>query len=189
MQRAGLLKWFHAYRNECALFILVLAAAIPLCSWTWSRTAVQQLAKTENEVVSVQTGLHQPDSISTVANPTPHQDFAASLPTAVRASEVVSHLQQFSAAAAVTFVSVEVAASEATERALGRTELRAVLKGDYAKIKLVLAQTLDRHRGIALQRLSLRRLSGANDLEASLSLLLLTRPAALSVAAEAAVVR
>ena len=189
MQRSGLFEWVNAYRNECVFVILALAAAILLCSWIWSRTAAQQLANTENEIISAQADLHQLDSISTVADPTPYQDFASSLPTAVRASEVVSHLQQFSAAAAITFVSVEVAASEANERALGKTELRAVLKGDYAKIKLVLAQTLDRHRGIALQRLSLRRLSGANDLEASLSLLLLTRPAPLSVAAEAAVVR
>ena len=108
MNRTGFIEWVIAFRNECALVILALAGTILLSSWTWSRTAAQQLAKTENEVVSAQTDLDRPHNIYTVADSTPHQDFAASLPTAVRASELVSHLQQFSAVAAVTFVSVEV---------------------------------------------------------------------------------
>ena len=86
MTRSGSLEWVDAYRNECTFVILALVTAILLSSWIWSRTAAQQLAKTENEVISAQTGLDRPHNISTVADSTLHQDFAASLPTVVLAS-------------------------------------------------------------------------------------------------------
>ena len=51
-----------------------------------------------------------------------------------------------------------------------------MLKGRYAGIKSVLANSLDRFSNVVVQQISIKRGAGDEELEASVSLLMLGRP-------------
>ena len=114
------------------------------------------------------------------AEPTPVQaqqaDFTASLPASAFVDPVVRDCQRFSSAAGVSFVSVDASGRDATVWTLGRAELGVVIRGEYPKLKSVLGQVLDRYPNLVLQRLSLRRLAAPADVEATVNLLMLSKP-------------
>lgn len=63
---------------------------------------------------------------------------------------------------------------------LGRATLDIVLRGGYANLKSTLAQLLDRYPNAVLERVSFRSLSYATELEASIGLVLVTRPVSVT---------
>lgn len=103
-------------------------------------------------------------------------DFTISLPASAFIDPVVRDFQRFSSAARVNFVSVDASVRDATGRTLGRAELGVVIRGEYPKLKSVLGQVLDRYPNLVLQRLSLRRLAAPADVEATVNLLMLSKP-------------
>lgn len=107
---------------------------------------------------------------------TPEPDFARGLPEASGIEPIVRELQRSSAAEGTAFVSLSSTPRPATPQTLGRTELSVTLRGAYPKLKVVLAQALDRFPGLVVQRLTLRRMATPADLEAHVDLVLLARP-------------
>lgn len=103
-------------------------------------------------------------------------DFTTSLPGSAFIDPVVRDFQRFSNAAGVNFVSVDASGRDPTVRTLGRAELGVVIRGEYPKLKSVLGQVLDRYPNLVLQRLSLRRLATPADVEATVNLLMLSKP-------------
>ena len=103
-------------------------------------------------------------------------DFITLLPASAFIDAVVRDFQRFSNAAGVNFVSVDASGRDPTVRTLGRTELGVVIRGEYPKLKSVLGQVLDRYPNLVLQRLSLRRLVAPADVEATVNLLMLSKP-------------
>ena len=108
--------------------------------------------------------------------PTRQADFTSSLPAFASIDSMIRDLQRFSVRAGVSFVSVDASVSDATVRTLGRVEIAVTLRGEYAQLKSVLAQVLDRYPHLVLQRLSLHRQSRPADVEARVNLLLLSSP-------------
>ncbi len=107
-------------------------------------------------------------------------DFVLTLPETAAIDAVVQDFQRFSAAAGALLVAVDAVPRPAAPSTVGRVELAVSLRGDYSKLKSVLAQVLDRYPNLLLQRASLRRAGSSADLEAAVALSLLTRPAATS---------
>ncbi len=110
-------------------------------------------------------------------------DFARSLPETAAVDAVVRELQRLQGAGGAAVVSVDAAQRLATPASLGRVELAVQLRGDYASIKSTLSALLDRYpQWLLMQRLSLRRGGAPTQLEASVALTLLSRPAAVPAA-------
>lgn len=109
--------------------------------------------------------------------PSDSPDFAHSLPETAAMDAIVQDLQRLHGTGGAAVVSMDGAIRPATPASLGRLELAVLLRGDYGKVKAALADLLDRHPTLRMQRLSLRRSGSPTELEANVGMSLLTRPA------------
>ena len=81
---------------------------------------------------------------------------------------LIAGLQRDALEASVTPTTLHAQPSTPT-RARGATEvLSLVLHGTYPNVKRVLAATADRHPGLSVDRLSLRRSIASSDIDAAL---------------------
>jgi hypothetical protein len=154
---------------------LLIASSLAGAATFWRIELARHVKRANSSIDVLQAKLLKEASLS-VAPPEPKTDFAVSLPAHVSIDPVVRDLQRFSADLGVNFVSLDASSRDATSRTLGRTEMTITLRGEYAKLKSVLVQVLDRYPQLLLQRVAIRRMSGPTNLEANIQLLLLSRP-------------
>jgi hypothetical protein len=114
------------------------------------------------------------------------EDFVSSLPGAVSTSTLVQQLQQESASAGVTLVSVQVNARRDSAEQLGQTELAVQLRGPYAACKQVIKQMIERHHNLTLGNLRIRKAPTASEIEMQLNISAWTRPAQVATSAVSA---
>ncbi len=121
------------------------------------------------------------------ASPPAARDFVHGLPRELPdAAAVTAHVQRACSAAGVVLVGVSITAHSASNVALARTDLDLELKGSYAGIKQVLAETLGRHASATLKTLRLRADGTPGAVQATLVLSLWAQPLMLDATAMAA---
>lgn len=171
---AALRPWRRAAARHWPLACLIAAlAAASAGTWHWQ--LVQRAGRAEAALVAWRVQEAAPRTPEPAAADAP--DFARNLPETAPADAVARDLQRFSTSVGAVFVAVDVTPRAATTATLGRVDLSVTLRGEYPKLKAVLAQVLDRYPNLVVQRLSLRRAGSPADLEAAVALSLLSRPA------------
>jgi hypothetical protein len=156
------------------LVVTALVLSVALASVVWHLIVERQSIGLEASVGQMRQRLPDPPTASAVE--ATNVDFAEELPINPSIDPIVREFQRAGTELGVAFVSVSSTPHVATVQTLGRTELTIALRGTYPKLKGVLAVALDRFPALLVQRLSLRRTTAANDLEAHVDLVLLSRP-------------
>lgn len=106
----------------------------------------------------------------------PGDEFAIRLARSASSETLVGLLQRSSTGKGVSFAALSTSSRPASDRALGRIELAASLRGSYGDIKDVLGDVLERSPNLVLQRLSLQHSHAAVHLDARMDFLVPTRP-------------
>ena len=153
---------------------LVASAALMLAASLWRASAAAHLARISSRgEVPAQSGPTLP-----AKDAAPDADFTVHLPETAAIDALVRDIQRHGVAAGVLFVGLDAAEKPPTAEMLGRIDVTVLLRGRYAGIKSVLSQVLGRFPNVVLQRLAVRRVTGGEDLEASIGLVVLSRSAA-----------
>lgn len=105
-------------------------------------------------------------------------DFTKNLPSSLDVQLLLDAIEQSCARAGVRFGAVQIPERTAATEQLRRAYVNVSLQGSYVKLKEVLAEVLGRIPNATLAQLSMRRGSGATDVEATMSLALWATPAA-----------
>lgn len=155
--------------------VMAVGIALVVGSTVWRMQWGAQALRSEAELTALQ---RQPvPRASAVAPAEPPRDFVVALPDAPSLEPVARDLQRLCAELGATFVSIDAAPRPPTPRTLLRNEATIVLRGPYAALKSVLAQVLDRHANVLVQRVTLRRLAGTGEgVEAQVALTQVGRP-------------
>lgn len=154
---------------------VLLSLSLAAAATFWRAHSERRQLRAVSSVDALQS-TQQRDPAQPMPAPTREVDFTSSLPASASIDPILRDLQRFSVSAGIIFVSVDASARDATGRTLGRIEIAVTLRGEYAQLKSVLAQALDRYPHLVLQRLSLRRLAAPADVEATVNLLMLSKP-------------
>jgi Tfp pilus assembly protein PilO len=169
----------HLSRPAALAAAVALAAGVAaLGASLWWRLAEQRRLEQSGPQATALQARFDAMSAQSAASAATAADFTARLPALVAIDAVVRDIQRHSSSTGVSFVSLDAAPAEATAASLGRTMLSITLRGEYGRIKAVTAEVLNRYPNVLLQRISMRQMTVPTDLEASITLLCLSRPAA-----------
>lgn len=156
----------------CALLLLLLSLAIARLQSASSAKATATLQSLRATAASDGPSLKGPRS-----------DLLTTLSGARGSAEqAIATVDHTARALGVSLASVSTTRTEATPQSLGRLDLTITLRGSYANLKQVIAETLDRFPAAVLQQLAFRRAAPGTDLEAQVRLTLLSTPAPQSSA-------
>jgi len=89
---------------------------------------------------------------------------------------VIKDVRRAGAGLGVSLVAVSSSQVPATAQSLGRLDLVLTLGGSYANIKALLDEVMARHASIVLRGLAFRRMSSPSELQARVSLSLVSPP-------------
>ncbi len=101
------------------------------------------------------------------------------------AEALIADVQRMGTGLGVTLAGLSATSTAATPQALGRLDIALTLRGSHANLRTLLAELLDRHRGVVVQRLSFRRFGSPTEVEAQFALQWPLPPAPLPTQASA----
>ena len=145
---------------------------------------MSRLTRLQSTAVQLGAQLRDANRAASAAS-APGLDYVQSLPVLAAAEPMLGELSRSSAELGVVLVSAVSTAKPATEQTLGRIELAIALRGPYPAVKMVLAEALARYPTTLFEALTIRRGNAGTEVEAQVSLSLLSRPLALSTASHA----
>lgn len=163
----------HNVKLPVAVFAFSVIAVGPTYIWRWNEG--REFLVNAHHVMNLRSTTSVA-SAERMTNAASGDEFASHLAHSAYSEPIVGLLQGLSTAKGITFASLSTSGRPASEKALGRVELAASLRGSYGDIKDVLGDVLERSPNLVVQRLSLRHVPAGANLEAHVDFLVPTRP-------------
>lgn len=168
-------SWLLPLVRFRGLVLLTAIAGIWLIAAAWGlqtqRARIAAIREQRLALAAVQSAAPAP-----VAASAPALDFTYQLPVRPDIAPVVGELQRSANGQGVAVLELQSHASPATEQQLARAELTAQMRGTYPGIKQVLWELQSRYPHATVQRLSLRRNTSPQDIQAEVTLVLWGQP-------------
>jgi Type II secretion system (T2SS), protein M subtype b len=171
-------RWWHGPGAFTTALVLSVVA-LTLVAWAWHGAAQARAARTEVETQLA--GLRAERAAAPAGTGASASDFTAALPVTASPALALEVVQSAALRATVRVESAQVQEFAASPERLGRVELALTARGAYANVKRWMAEVTERVPASTVSRLQLQRTEGAPEVEARLTLVVLSQPTTASL--------